>query len=436
MEKSFGILFFLRKPSPFRSGPWLVFLRITVDGIPKELSLKRTWEKAKWLPDPGHATGKDQNTKAMNAYLDIMRAKVYEARRTLIETGKPITAVAIRDIVSGAAARNRMLFKLYKAHNDSIKALIGLENSDDLWEKHERILNYLKQYVLEKYKLTEINILSVDHEFGKDFYNWLRTIRKCSHNTASQYLGFFKKIILSCIDNGWLQVDPFSKLDLSLDEVDPVFLTEEELELIADKSISNERLSTIRDVFIFSCLTSLAYIDVKQLKKSEVKIGHDGQLWIDKKRQKSKVPSKVPLLPLTRRILDKYRDHPRCIEQDRLLPVYSNAKYNEYLKEIAAICGIEKNLTTHAARHTFGTTITLSNGVPLSSVKTMMGHKRQSQTEHYAKVVPQKVSEDMGELEKRLKKKKFLKGYRPTSGKVQEGSKSMMEVPTSELNVG
>ena len=121
------------------------------------------------------------------------------------------------------------------------------------------------------------------------------------------------------------------------------------------------RLSCIRDVFIFSCLTSLAYIDVKQLKKSEVTIGHDGQLWIDKKRQKTKVPSKVPLLPLTRCILDKYRDHPRCISKDRLLPVYSNA---------------------------FGTTVTLSNGVPLPSVKTMMGHKRITQTEHYAKVIP------------------------------------------------
>jgi integrase len=181
--------------------------------------------------------------------------------------------------------------------------------------------------------------------------------------------------------------------------------------MMADKDIKNERLSCIRDIFIFSCLTSLAYIDVKQLKKSEVTIGHDGQLWIDKKRQKTKVPSKVPLLPLTRRILDKYRDHPKCITEDRLLPVYSNAKYNEYLKEIAAICGIDKNLTTHVARHTFGTTVTLSNGVPLPSVKTMMGHKRISQTEHYAKVIPQKVSEDMSVLEKRLNKKKFLKGY-------------------------
>jgi site-specific recombinase XerD len=126
------------------------------------------------------------------------------------------------------------------------------------------------------------------------------------------------------------------------------------------------------------------------------------------------VPSKVPLLPLTRRILDKYRDHPKCISEDRLLPVYSNAKYNEYLKEIAAICGIEKNLTTHTARHTFGTTVTLFNGVSLPSVKTMMGHKRISQTEHYAKVVPQKVAEDMSDLQKRLKKKKFLTGYAKT----------------------
>ncbi|HEY4111862.1 site-specific integrase, partial [Puia sp.] len=342
MEKSLGILFFLRKPSPMRPGPRLVFLRITVDGIPKELSLKRTWDKNKWQPNPGRTTGTAADAKALNAFLDIIRAKVYEARRILIETGKAISAVAIRDIVSGAAERNRMLFKVYQGHNDTVKALIGLECSDDLWEKHERVLNYLKEFVTLKYKLTDISIYSVDHEFGQSFYTWLRTVRKCSHNTASAYIGFFKKIILSCIDNGWLQADPFAKLNLTLDEVEPVFLTEVELELIAEKEIKNERLSIIRDIFIFSCLTSLAYIDVKQLKKSEVTIGHDGNLWIDKKRQKSKVPSRVPLLPLTRRILDKYRNNPRCVAEDRLLPVISNAKYNEYLKEIAAICGVEK----------------------------------------------------------------------------------------------
>jgi integrase len=414
MEKSFGILFFLRKPSPFRRGPYHVFLRITVDGIGKELSLKRLWDKNKWLTNPGRAKGKDQNARALNAYLDIIRAKVYEARRALIETGKTINAVAIRDIVSGAAERNRMLFKVYQMHNDNIKALIGIECSNDLWRKHVRVLNYLKEFVKLQYKLDDINIHGVDHQFGQTFYTWLRTVRECSHNSASQYMAFFKKIILECIDSGWIQGDPFAKLNLTPEDVDPVFLTEDELQLIADKPIRNERLSNIRDVFIFCCLTSLAYIDVKQLKQSEVKIGHDGQLWIDKKRQKSTVPHKVPLLPLTKQILEKYKNHPRCKEIDRLLPVYSNAKYNEYLKEIAAICGIEKNLTTHSARHTFGTTVTLSNGVPLESVKGMMAHKRIAQTEHYARVVPKKISEDMEVLNQRLTNKKFLKDYSET----------------------
>ncbi len=414
LEKSFGLLFFLRKPSPFRKGPWLVFLRITVDGISKELSLKRRWEKTKWAASPGHATGTSEPTKALNAYLDIIRSKVYEARRTLIETGKPITVVAIRDIVSGAAERNRMLFVVYQAHNDEIKALINLENSDDLWEKHERVLRYLKEYVKKQYNLTEINILSIDHEFGQGFYTWLRTERKCSHNTASQYMGFLKKIIISCMDKGWIVGDPFARLNLTLDEVDPVFLTQSELEAIASKAITNERLSQIRDVFIFCCLTSLAYIDVKQLKKSEVKIGHDGNLWIDKKRQKTSVPSQVPLLALTRKILDKYKDHPRCIENDTLLPVYSNSKYNEYLKEIAAICSIDKNLTTHTARHTFGTTVTLTNGVQMPAIKKMMGHSDSKQTEHYARVVPELVSSEMKTLEEKLNKKQFLKKYDKT----------------------
>jgi hypothetical protein len=179
MEKSLGILFFLRKPRPFRPGPWLVFLRITVDGISKELSLKRTWEKLKWKPNPGRATGKEELAKALNAYLDIVLAKVYEARRTLIESGKPITAVALRDIVSGAAERNRMLFKVYQAHNDTVKALIGLECSDDLLEKHARVLNYLNIRQLNKIQDNHIHIGDMQIPIGEKFRDGLmEMIRK------------------------------------------------------------------------------------------------------------------------------------------------------------------------------------------------------------------------------------------------------------------
>lgn len=195
---------------------------------------------------------------------------------------------------------------------------------------------------------------------------------------------------------------------MSREEVQTSFLVKEEIQAIAGKVIKNTRLSRVRDVFIFCCFTGLAFADLKQLKKSEVAIGVDGTLRIYKGRQKTGTPSIIPLLPITVKIPSRYRHDEKCIKNDQLLPVLTNQKYNSYLKEIGDICGIDKELKSHMARHTFGTTVTLSNNVPMESIKEMMGHKSLRQTMHYAKVSGFKVNADMAILKKRLNKNKFI----------------------------
>ncbi len=196
---------------------------------------------------------------------------------------------------------------------------------------------------------------------------------------------------------------------MTLDDVDTVYLTKEELESIIQKSFESDRLSVVRDVFIFCCLTGLAYVDVEKLKRDQLTVGIDGKLWIDRKRQKSSTPFKVPLLQWTLDIIKRYKDHPKCVQTGKLLSVLSNSKYNDYLKEIAALCGINKDLTTHTARHTFATTVALLHGIPLEVLKEMLGHSSIKQTEHYAKVLPIKVSIAMEELEEKLSKSIFSK---------------------------
>lgn len=210
-------------------------------------------------------------------------------------------------------------------------------------------------------------------------------------------------IVLFCVNNDWLQKDPFARFKMSQEEVIPEFLTKEEIQAISEKDIKMERLKQVRDVFLFCCHTGLAYVDIKKLNASEVSLGFDNEFWIFTKRGKTNVPSRIPLLPLSKKILAEYKDHPQCINSNRLLPVLSNQKYNSYLKEIADICGISKNLTTHTARHTFATTITLSNGVPIESVSKMLGHKKLQTTQHYARVLDIKISEDMQVLKNRMK---------------------------------
>lgn len=195
--------------------------------------------------------------------------------------------------------------------------------------------------------------------------------------------------------NDWLDKNPFANYKAKVKEVERVYLTEAEIQSIIEKDFKTERLSLVRDIFLFSCFTGLAYIDVKNLTKSHISHGIDGEQWIFTHRQKTESASKIPILPITQMIIDKYDNHPQSNNEDKLLPILSNQKMNAYLKEIAAICNINKELTFHIARHTFATTVTLTNGVPIESVSKMLGHKNLRTTQHYAKVLDRKVSEDM-----------------------------------------
>ncbi|MFC5285303.1 site-specific integrase [Pedobacter alpinus] len=165
---------------------------------------------------------------------------------------------------------------------------------------------------------------------------------------------------------------------------------------------SIERLNQVRDIFLFSCYTGLAYVDAKKLKRSEIEKGIDGKLWIHTYRQKTDSLSRIPLLPTALSIIQKYEHHPQCIADDLLLPVISNQKMNAYLKEIAEVCGIDELLTFHIARHTFATTVTLNNGVSIETVAKMMRHSSIKTTQIYAKVLDHKISDDMEVLRGKL----------------------------------
>ena len=208
--------------------------------------------------------------------------------------------------------------------------------------------------------------------------------------------------MILALKNEWILRDPFMRFKMSLNEVVKEYLTKEELEAITEKELEIDRLDQIRDVFIFCCYTGLAYADVQRLTHEDISIGLDGEYWVFIQRKKTGVESNIPLLPAAARLIEKYKDHPVAISNGRVLPVLSNQKINSYLKEIGDLCGINKNITFHMARHTFATTVTLSNGVSMESVSQMLGHKNIRTTQIYAKVVKEKVSREMGELKVRL----------------------------------
>ena len=403
LEKTFSLLFYLKKPKNYLKGAMPIYLRITVDGIPKEISTGRQCDPDRWNSNAGRVYGTKEDAKSLNAYLDILQNKVYEVRRQLLEKNETITAEGLRNTLKGTNETARMIMKIFQQHNDELKSLVGKDFSAATLERYKTSFDHTKSFMEWKYGVSDMDIKKMDYEFVSQYDFWLKTTRNCSHNTAIKYIANFRKIVNRCIRNGWLEKDPFVGFKMTKKEVVPEFLTEQEIETITKKKFASERMNQVRDIFLFCCYTGLAFVDVKKLKASEIGIGIDGSKWIFTNRQKTDTLSRIPILPIALEILEKYKEHPACLNSEKVLPVLSNQKYNEYLKEIANVCGINKNLTTHTARHTFATTVTLSNGVPMESVSKMLGHKNLRTTQHYAKVLDKKISEDMNMLRNKMR---------------------------------
>ena len=372
-----------------------IYQRITINGERFDMSTGIFIEEDKWLSEAGKIKGNTEEARIINGQLEMLRATIYETEKKLFMNQVPITFESFKNEYQGKRERERMLIPIFEEHNCKIKELVGYEYAPGILERYQTSLKHTKNFLLWKYNITDINIEKIDHAFITEYEFYLRSERKCANNSAVKYIKNFHKIINQCLANGWLKRDPFVNYKAKIKEVIREFLTEKEVEDIINKEFGSERLELVRDIFVFSCFTGLAYIDVKQLTKDNISLGIDGDKWIFKNRQKTDTASKIPLLPMAQEMIDKYTDHPVCRNENRLLPILTNQKMNAYLKEIADVCKIKKELTFHIARHTFATTITLSNGVPLETVSKMLGHTNLKTTQHYAKILDKKISEDM-----------------------------------------
>jgi site-specific recombinase XerD len=395
MKTKVSILFYAKRAKASVNGLVPIYTRITINGKRIELSSNRFVEISKWSTEAGKMKGNSEEARSINSHLDMLRIQIIDMQMELVHKKIPVTAETLKSKILGVDERARMLIPIFQDHNNKIKELVGKEYAPGTLERYKTSLSHTIEFLQWKYKVSDIEINKIDHAFVTDYEFWLRSVRNCANNTAVKYIKNFNKIIKLCLANDWLDKNPFANYKSKVKEVERVYLSEEEIQNIINKDFKTERLSLVRDIFLFSCFTGLAYIDVKNLTKSHISIGIDGEKWIFTHRQKTETASKIPILPVTQMIIDKYLDHPKSNNEDRLLPILTNQKMNAYLKEIAGVCEIEKELTFHIARHTFATTITLTNGVPIESVSKMLGHKNLRTTQHYAKVLDKKVSEDM-----------------------------------------
>ena len=402
MNTKLSILFFVKRTKTNVNGLLPIFIRVTVNGERIEFTTKRFTTSEKWSVEGNRMKGTSVESKSTNSYLDALKAKVYDYQQQLIREDEPVNAENMRNKIMGIDKRSHMLIGIFQQHNDEIKVLIGKDYAAATHVRYETSLKHTEDFLKWKYKVSDIDIRKIDHEFITSYEFYLKSVCNCCQNTTSKYIKNFGKIIRICLANGWLQKNPFINYKSKMVEVERAFLSMEEIETMLNKVFVSDRLNQVKDIFLFSCFTGLAYADVKKLSRKNIAIGVDGDRWIYINRTKTDTRSNIPILPIASYLLEKYEDHPQVVNQEKLLPILSNQKMNSYLKEIADACGINKELTFHIARHTFATTVTLSNGVPIESVSKMLGHKNLKTTQHYAKILDLKVSNDMQILKEKF----------------------------------
>jgi len=400
-HQTFAILFWLNNQrSKNEKSP--IYLRLTIDCKRVEIATHQMVFARMWDQKAQRVKCRLEEAQIINRQLDIMQSDIHKHYGLLLAREMPVSAEIIKKSYLRIGEKQRSFLEIFDLHNHRLSEKVAAG---------KKSANTLKRFVITKHKLisflkyqlkvTDIQANNIKLSFGIEFEHYLSTVQKIGTNTSMKYVQNVKQVLKMGVDLGLILSNPLAAFKCSYQHPDRDKLTMDEITILRNKDLV-ARLDTTRDVFLFCCFTGYAYLDVYNLTPQNIITGIDGNKWIIKAREKTKSLEQIPLLPVALGIVEKYKDHPACINRNTLLPVNSNQRYNGYLKEIADICGIKKHLTTHTARHTFATTVTLEHDVPIETVSQMLGHKSLRTTQIYAKVTQRKVSNNMEELKKRL----------------------------------
>lgn len=398
-KNTFRILFWLNR-AKLKDARLPIYARVTVNGRRAEISLARYCSPDAWDERAHRLKGRSPEATILNNYLDAKYAKLLQCYEDLLKEDKVITARAIKARFIGADATFKTLNDVIDHHSTTMGDILkwGTLKNYGATEK------YLRDYMVKDYSYPDIYLNNINYQFITGFEKFLRRQtdknkkKQLSNNGIMKHMERFKKLTNLAIKLGWMEKDPFRDYKMKFEKFDRAYLNQREINIIENTRFKRITLETTKDIFLFACYTGLSYIDVKNLTRENIINGVNGKDWIYCRREKSQTPMKIPLLEKAKLILEKYKSP----ENEVLLPVYSNQKTNNYLKEIAAQCKIQKKLSFHVARHSFATTITLSNGVPIETVSKLLGHSKLSTTQIYARVVDQKIGDDMDLLQSKL----------------------------------
>ena len=401
---TFSILFWIyAKRTKNNLAP--LYARITVDKKKLNISLKRRIDINLWNPQKQRVKGTGKYSRGLNQYLDEVHSKLFQCYQELRADDSRITPQVIKSKFLGDEKVGHYTLKdIIEYHNNKMFHKLQYNTSRLYLISQKYILLFLKR----EYNVEDIELADLDYQFILNFENFLRGHKpnhyqkKIGNNAVMKHIQRLRKMITLAYNIEWIEKDPFRKFKQKLVPTHRGFLTAKELKDLEELKVESERLKVVKDMFIFSCYTGISYADLMLLTKKSVVLGLDNSYWIITQRQKTGNAIKIPLLSKALNLITSYMNDKRSLINGTLFPKISNQKLNSYLKEIAAPAGIQKNLTFHMARHTFATTVTLTNGVPIETISKMLGHTKLATTQIYAKVIERKVSDDMQLLREKL----------------------------------
>ncbi len=382
-------------------------MQVTLEGVRLFITTGQKIEPDYWDVRTGRAAGKSHKIRVVNEYLDKMRVDAYKVFNEMKSLGDEVTPEDLRRNLTGKnEAKTKKLLEVCDIFNSNAEKLIGIEIGKITWGRYKAFRNRIADFLKLKYSLDDIYLSHLKYSFMVEYEFYIKTEVKIQQNTMAKYLKYVNRVVEFATNNEWLDRNIFQNYKCPVKEAKREYLTAAELERIMTKEISIERLAEVRDIFVFCCYTGYAYKDAANLTPEHIGTGINGRKWIYTSRKKTENVSNVPLLDTALEIIEKYRDHPKCIKDNKLLPMKSNQKLNAYLKELADICEIKKPLTMHIARHTFATTVLLANGVSMEATSKMLGHSSIKTTQIYGKIVESRVGAEMDILSEKLASRK------------------------------
>lgn len=399
MRNTFKVLFFVKRAAVKKSGKAPIIARITIDQDKIQFHTKLEVAPDQWDVPRGKATGRSPEAQQINSLLDDIRMAVQKQYHSLLATDGYVTAERVRDAYLGKTEKTRTILEFFAQHNEQYLQKVKMDPTNKTYWRYELTKRRLEEFIKYKYSVSDMPLKDINVLFVENFLLFNENVHGCNHNTAMKFVQRLRTVVNFAKNTGMLFADPFGNFKVKFERTDRGYLTMEEIMAIYHHTFPSRRLEQVRDLFIFSCFTALSYIDVCELQPDDINTGFDGNLWIIRKRHKTKVTASIRLLDIPIAILKKYKGK---LPDGKLLPVISNQRVNDYLKEIAAICGINKKLTFHMARHSCATSVLLANDVPIETVSKILGHTNIRTTQIYARITDRKVSKDMELLAQKL----------------------------------